>query len=58
MSDGPMLLADAIREEKGLHCCARHATTVWFDEPYCPLCVILAENMACRRVPRKENDGR
>jgi hypothetical protein len=37
------LLAEAIREEKSLQVCARHPTTVYYDEPECPVCKMIAE---------------
>lgn len=41
--DSRSLLAEAIREEKQLNCCARHARTVWFDENICPCCKLIEE---------------
>ena len=37
------LLAEAIREEKSLQVCAKHARTVYYDGKECPCCQILKE---------------
>lgn len=36
-------LADALRDEKELQRCERHYSTVFFDAPECPACVLLRE---------------
>jgi len=41
--DGRALLAEAIREEKLLQVCFKHARPVCFDEVGCPCCKILNE---------------
>ena len=43
-TDSREQLGEAIREEKSLNACARHAETVFFDGKVCPVCKLEAEN--------------
>ena len=37
-------LAEAMRQEKMPKCCGNHPDPVFYDEPECPACAIIAEN--------------